>query len=357
MSAAPGQPRQARSPSVGSEGTAGPGGGAPTHAAPRATTALPRAQWTDYLRMARPDHMTKHVFILPGLVLAWVLRQPALDGAWMAVLAGFASAVLVASANYILNEWLDRESDAHHPDKSRRPAVTRALSPAPVWACYAACSALGLLLAARVGPVFLVTSALFWLSGVAYNVRPLRTKDKAYLDVLSESFNNPIRLMLGWSMIEQTTVAPASLLLAYWMGGAFLMGAKRLSEYREIAAGPGVGVLHRYRRSFRHYTEERLTVSCFVYALLSTLLLGFFLVKYRIEYLVACPFVVALFAHYLALSMRSGSVAQKPEKLFREKRLMGISALTLLALVALSFINLPRLQGLAEPHYLRWEAR
>jgi len=50
-------------------------------------------------------------------------------------------------------------------------------------------------------------------------------------------------------------------------------------------------------------------------------------------------------------------VAQKPEKLFREKRLMGISGLTVLALVGLSFINLPRLQGLAEPHYLRWEAR
>ena len=315
-----------------------------------AAGANTRAGWRDYLQMARLDHMTKHVFIVPGIVLALVLRGMPDRWPLAAIVLGLASAVCIASANYIINEWLDRDFDAFHPDKSKRPAVTTAMSPLVVYAMYALASTAGIGLGYLVGPLFLLVSLLFWLSGVIYNVRPLRTKDRAYLDVLSESINNPIRMMLGWAMIDEFTIAPSSALLAFWMGGAFLMGAKRLSEYREIAAGPGVDVLHRYRRSFQFYTQESLMVSCFAYGLLATFLMGVFLIKYRIEYVLCLPFIVLLFAHYLALSMRAGSVAQKPEKLFREPRLMLISALTAGMLAVFSVVNVPQMQEFSLPH-------
>lgn len=317
----------------------------------------PSAGWREYLQMARLDHMTKHVFILPGLVLAIVFRGLPQEGLLWQVLLGFASAVLIASANYIINEWLDREFDAFHPDKSGRPAVNTVMSGPIVYGFYALVSGAGLLLAHAVGPLFLYVTVLFWLSGILYNVYPFRTKDMAYLDVLSESINNPLRMMLGWAMIDQSSIAPGSLLLAYWMGGAFLMGTKRLSEFREIAAGLGVQVLHRYRKSFQQYTAESLTISCFVYALLSTFLMGVFLIKYRIEYVLAVPLVVLMFAHYLALAMRIGSVAQKPEKLFREKRLMGISSLTIAVLAIFTFVDVPLLHGFSDPHFIMIGAR
>ncbi len=318
----------------------------PPAPATQATTVL------DYLALARFDHMTKHVFIIPGFVLACALRRDTVTLEIAPIVLGIISAVFIASANYVINEWLDREFDAIHPVKSKRIAVVKSLSAKWVYAEYATFLLLGLCLASEVADLFFLTAIAFALSGVAYNVRPLRLKDKTFVDVLTESINNPIRLTLGWSMADPATLPPSSLILAYWMGGAFLMGAKRLSEYRDIAAGPGVALLHRYRQSFLHYTEERLIVSCFLYAMLSAFSIAIFLVKYRIEYVLALPAFALLFAFYLALSLRKDSVAQKPERLFKERRLMAIVIVTVGLLVALTVVDIPVLEHFSTPHFI-----
>ena len=197
---------------------------------------------------------------------------------------------------------------------------------------------------------FFVTA--FALQGVVYNVSPLRTKDKAFLDVISESINNPLRLMIGWSMIDPNTIPPSSVILTYWSGGAFLMAAKRLSEYREIVASHSKELLAQYRASFATYSEVSLTSSCFLYALLSIFFLGIFLIKYRIEFILATPLVIALFVHYLTLSMHPGSSAQRPEVLYKEKGLVALLVLLTAAFSILSFVDLPWLSVLTSQSYI-----
>lgn len=312
----------------------------------------PQGRLRDYVAIARLDHMTKHVFILPGIVLAHVLRHVSVETKPTAILIGLLSAVAIAAANYVINEWLDREFDAFHPLKSARTAVHRSLSPTLVYAEYFLLLCIGLLLALQLGALFAWTALAFALSGVAYNVAPVRTKDRVYLDVVSESINNPIRLMLGWAMVDPTTLPPSSLLLAYWMGGAFLMAAKRLAEYRDISAGGGAELLARYRRSFGRYTAEKLAVSCLLYAMLSAFFLAVFLIKYRQEYILALPLFAVLFASYFWLAMLPGSVASRPERLFRSRRLMLASLCVAVAMVVLSFVNMPFLDYISTPGYL-----
>ena len=65
---------------------------------------------------------------------------------------------------------------------------------------------------------YLVALALLLLSGVAYNVEPVRLKDRTYLDVIAESFNNPVRLWLRWyALLPSHYYPPLSIVLAWWL--------------------------------------------------------------------------------------------------------------------------------------------
>jgi hypothetical protein len=215
--------------------------------------------------------------------------------------------------------------------------------------------ATGLACAFAASKLTLVVACIFALQGIVYNVPPIRTKDKAYLDVVSEAVNNPLRLMIGWAMIDPTTLPPSSIILTYWAGGAFLMAAKRLSEFREITASHGRELLERYRASFAGYSEISLTVSCFVYSLVTSFFLAIFLIKYRVEYLLTVPVLIALFGHYLALSMGPASTAQRPEKLFKERVLIALVGLLAATFLFATFVNIPALDQFAGQRYISLE--
>ena len=59
--------------------------------------------------------------------------------------------------------------------------------------------------------------------------------------MLSKSLNNPLRLMLGWFAVSQVELPPVSLMISYWMVGAFFMATKRFAEYRSIGEATTAG--------------------------------------------------------------------------------------------------------------------
>lgn len=294
----------------------------------------------NYIKIARPDHWIKNVFILPGLVLALVLIEMPQDWGLFVIklIAGFFATCFIASANYVINEWLDAEFDKYHPTKKYRPVVSQNMKFSLVMAEYAVCIVIGMALSFAVNLPFVLTELWLLVMGVLYNVKPIRTKDVAYLDVLSESINNMIRLLLGWFIVCEDVYPPSSILVGYWMAGAFLMAVKRYAEYRMIGNPELAGS---YRKSFSKYTEESLLCSSFFYALCATFLIGVFLLKYRIEYIVAMPVLFLLFCYYLYIAHKPDSAAQKPEKLFREKKLMLLVAVLVALFAVLTVVDIP----------------
>lgn len=292
----------------------------------------------DYISIARPDHWFKNIFMLPGMFFALIYFPVELNLPLVyTIIIGVLSTCLIASANYVINEWLDAEFDRFHPVKKNRRSVTKQLKGSLVFIEYFTLAAIGLGLAYTLNWSFFYAELLLLIMGLLYNIKPFRSKDKVYLDVLTESINNPIRFCLGWFIIAPSIFPPSSILMAYWMAGAFLMATKRFGEFRFIANPQLAGL---YRKSFIKYTERRLLISIFFYAMTSCFFLGIYLIKHKIELLLSFPFIALLFSWYLNIAFENDSVAQRPEKLYTRKYFMTYIVLLSIGIIFLMFIDL-----------------
>ncbi|MDR1797895.1 MAG: UbiA prenyltransferase family protein [Clostridiales Family XIII bacterium] len=301
---------------------------------------------SDYLHLARFDHWIKQLFILPGMGFAIVLVD-SLDARGIVVrfALGFVATCLIASANYIINEWLDAEFDQYHPTKKFRPAVAVDIKAKYVYGMYALFGLSGMIAAFLASWLVFWSALLLFVMGIVYNVRPLRSKEVPYVDVLSESINNAIRLLIGWFIVTSDYFPPATIVFGFWMGGAFLMATKRYAEYRMIGDKQTAAL---YRKSFAKYSEKSLLVSAFFYALCALFFTGVFMVKYRVELLISIPVLCGLFCYYLHIAYKKDSAAQKPEKLFREKGLTAFVVAFVATIAIAMFVDIPALNALLE---------
>ena len=293
----------------------------------------------NYIKIARFDHWIKQLFILPGAWLAWVML-PSEKQSLLYLALGLIATSFAASANYVINEWLDAEFDKYHPVKKNRTCGTEGLNPKLVYSEYAVFGLLSLFIAILINRAVFLTVLVLLIMGILYNVKPIRTKDIPYLDVLSESINNALRFAIGWFCITPAFYPPLSFVMGYWMTGAFLMAAKRFAEYRMIG-NPDQAKL--YRKSFGGYTEIRLLLSAIFYGFQAVFFCGVFLIKYKIELLLIIPVICGLFCYYLSICYKPDSAAQKPEKLFRERWLMVYVVVLVVLFLILYNIRIPGL--------------
>lgn len=298
---------------------------------------------SNYIRghyeICRLDHWIKNVFILPGLLIAIsVFPQSIRPELLIQILFVFLAAGLIASSNYVINEVLDAPFDALHPTKRYRPTPSGHVKISLAYMQWILLMLVGVGMAAWVSSVLAWIMLWLWVMGCIYNIPPLRAKDIPYVDVLVESINNPIRLLIGWYIVSPPVQIPVSLLISYWMIGAYLMAIKRFAEMRDISQNISA---KQYRKSFAYYTEQNLLVSIMFYAAASMLFFGAFVMRYRLELILSFPLIAFIMAMYLNLAFKEDGVAQAPEKLWKEVPLMIASLLCLVLMVFLMNYPLP----------------
>ncbi len=197
----------------------------------------------DLLRLSRPRHWVKNVFVLMPVPFA-VAAGATVD--WLAFGLGLVGFCLANSAVYSFNDAQDAERDRLHPGKSRRPVAAGRISVAVarLWALSLLLASFALAWASGHPMALLVTGAYAVLN-LAYS---MGGKHFPLVDVFLLASYYLLRVSLGCVLVD---VVPSNwLLLCTGALALFLSLAKRRAD---IVAGLDVEhrpVLDGYTRTF-----------------------------------------------------------------------------------------------------------
>jgi 4-hydroxybenzoate polyprenyltransferase len=144
----------------------------------------------------RPRQWAKNMVLFAGLMFSKSIFDPVSLGK---VVAAFFVFCVAASGVYLLNDYLDREQDRHHPRKKLRPVASGRIHP-PV-----ALSMAVFLMAWSLAAGFLVDSGLFLMTAVYLAIETLYSivlKRVVILDVFCIASGFLLRVLAGVVVID-----------------------------------------------------------------------------------------------------------------------------------------------------------
>lgn len=198
---------------------------------------------TALIRLARPSHWIKNVFVLAGVFFAEDWNRP---GALLAAGAAFAAFCLAAGAAYCVNDALDAEEDRAHPRKGSRPIAASEVSVPAAYAFAAALAAGALGLSLVAGPALAACLAAYGAVNLLYS-RIL--KRLVLVDVFCIASGFILRLLAGtWGI----GVEPSQWFLLCTLNLSLFLGFSK--RYAELIDGERS--LSEKRAVIRSYSPE-----------------------------------------------------------------------------------------------------
>ncbi|MEQ1504682.1 MAG: decaprenyl-phosphate phosphoribosyltransferase [Myxococcota bacterium] len=196
------------------------------------------------VKQLRPKQWAKNVFVLPALLFSGRFLEP--EPVIRALIA-MATFSLLASAGYVLNDWLDREADRKHPKKRFRPIASGALPEGAAWALMVACLVGGIALGLSLSPQFLTIAVVYLATTLSYS---FYFKHAVILDVLFLSSGFVWRV-LGGAVAIQVPASPWLFLCTVFVA-LFFGFNKRRAELLNVGAHSGT------RKNLAEYSPQML---------------------------------------------------------------------------------------------------
>jgi decaprenyl-phosphate phosphoribosyltransferase len=288
--------------------------------APAGTHAVQPFGWTVpgvsrlpiYLTLLRVRHAHKALLVLAAPLLdAKLLTDPA------ALVTAMVAFTLLGSTVYVLNDLIDRERDAAHPRKQKRPLASGAVNTKEATVLLATTGTVAIILSILLGAGTFLVAATYLTLQTAYS---LRLKHVPYLEIALVASGYPVRVLYGAFAVGADHAA--AVYSAVFLAAIGLVTGKRLAESESHTTSRPVLDIYRTRVLQRLHTLTWVAVAVVVWlwAFLTGDLVGFL--------------VAALVTAFVFLMLRS-PVSEEPERLLLKHPLLALPVVVAALLVLL----------------------
>jgi 4-hydroxybenzoate polyprenyltransferase len=209
-----------------------------------------KGQNMKFLQIMRPLHWTKNVFVFAALVFGKKLIGP-FDEVFPAVssaVGAFFCFCLAASAIYIFNDIIDKETDKLHPEKSQRPIAAGTITVGFAQTISVLCALTAILGSYLLSSKFVIIILIYVGLMILYS---LLLKRMMILDCVTISIGFCLRAIAGADVVE-VIISPWLIICTFALC-LFLAFSKRRSEIAQLRENSEL-----FRKTLTGYTPELL---------------------------------------------------------------------------------------------------
>lgn len=264
----------------------------------------------DFIDLIRIRQWYKNLVVFLPLIFSFLLFY---ENLFVWTFLAFVSLCFISSANYIINDVIDRKTDLVHPEKKYRPIASGKVSVISALFYSAIFFMLGSLIAYKLSILFLfVVLILFFLS----QIYSLLLKNEPFIDILIVATNFVIRAISGVFVINRD-ISPWLILCPFFLA-LFLIVGKRKSDIDFLKNDA-----NKHKEVLKYYTPEitsnLLTISTTL--LIMSYSLYAFLSGHKLL-LLTLPIAIYVVFRYLYLIYDNSEIPRSPEKMYRDRQLL-----------------------------------
>lgn len=233
------------------------------------------------VQIMRPQHWVKNLLVVLPFLAGY--HYHSVEAMQKSAL-GFTVFCLLAASAYVVNDWIDRECDKQHPQKSKRPFAAGLLSRQVAYLLAPSFFFMAFVLMYFLPVTFFVVAMIYFLTTFCYSLRVKKTK---WLDVFVLTLLYLLRIIAGMTLVENG--------YSWWL--VFLafflfMSLALVKRYAELCRIKKVGVLTILGRAYRWQDSNKVFVLGHLSAYATVLTLVFYIFSQKVAQFYLHPFLL-----------------------------------------------------------------